>query len=102
MNEGNTDQTFCSIYVGERFLVGDEGNNGDFGKLAGYTLLNLDVSREVGAATLYVEVRNLLDQSYNPFGLISPNVRGPSEDIERFLTPRLPRRMLLGARLRLQ
>ena len=89
-------------YVGERFLVGDEGNNGDFGKLAGYTLVNLDVSREVGAATLYVEVKNLLDQSYNPFGLISPNVRGPSEDIERFFTPGLPRRMLIGARLRLQ
>jgi len=88
--------------VGERFLVGDEGNNGDFGKLAGYTLVNLDVSREVGAATLYVEVKNLLDQSYNPFGLISPNVRGPSEDIERFFTPGLPRRMLIGARLRLQ
>tara|TARA_B100000378_G_scaffold198335_1_gene161899 strand:- start:250 stop:1806 length:1557 start_codon:yes stop_codon:yes gene_type:complete len=88
-------------YVGERFLVGDEGNNGNFGKLAGYALLNLDISRVVGSVTLYAEVKNLLDQSYNPFGLISPNVRGPSEDIERFFTPGLPRRMLIGARLRL-
>jgi len=88
-------------YVGERFLVGDEGNNGDFGKLAGYALLNLDISRVVGSATLYAEVKNLLDQSYNSFGLISPNVRGPSEDIERFFTPGLPRRMLIGARLRI-
>jgi outer membrane receptor protein involved in Fe transport len=88
-------------YVGERFLVGDEGNKGNFGKLAGYALLNLDISRVVGPATLYAEVKNLLDQSYNPFGLISPNVRGPSEEIEPFFTPGLPRRMLIGARLRL-
>lgn len=88
-------------YVGERFLVGDEGNNEDFGKLAGYALLNLNISRVVGSATLYAEVKNLLNQSYNPFGLISPNVRGPSEEIERFFTPGLPRRMLIGARLRI-
>lgn len=88
-------------HIGERFLVGDEGNKGDFGKLARYSLLNLGVTRTLGATTLYAEVKNLLDQRYNPFGLISPNVRGPSENVERFFTPGLPRRMLIGARIRL-
>ena len=87
-------------WVGEQFLIGDEGNEAPFRKLDRYALVDLRVEHRIGPATAYLELANLFDQEYAPFGIISRNVRGPEEEVERFLTPGLPRTLQVGLRVR--
>ena len=89
-------------WVGEQFLVGDEGNDAKAGKLDRYALLDASVERKLGAVWIYLRVSNLLDHDYRTFGILSENTRGPNVGVERFLTPGLPRQLTVGMRMRLQ
>ena len=89
-------------WVGEQFLVGDEGNSARYGKLSGYGILNASVEQTVGAVLFYLRASNLLDNDYRAFGILSGNVRGPTMEVERFLTPGHPRRLTAGMRIRMQ
>ena len=70
-----------------------------FEKLAGSWVLDLRVEHRFDRATVYAEIANALDAEYNLFGIISRNVRGTDEEVERFLTPGLPRSLRVGMRL---
>ena len=91
-----------AAWVGGQFLVGDEGNEATLGNLDGYALLDASVERSFGTAVVYLRVSNLLDADYQAFGILSQNLRGPIEEVERFLTPGYPRYMTAGMRIRLQ
>ena len=45
----------------------------------------------------YLELSNLLDQRYSPFGIISRNVRGAEEEVERIPHARSPTNAARGA-----
>jgi outer membrane receptor protein involved in Fe transport len=87
-------------WVGEQFLVGDEGNDAPFEKLSSYALLDVRVEHRVGRVTAFLALSNLLNRNYVSFGIISPNVRGEEDVVERFLTPGLPRTLSIGLRVR--
>jgi outer membrane receptor protein involved in Fe transport len=87
-------------WVGEQFLVGDEGNDAPFEKLSSYALLDVRVEHRVGRVTAFLALSNLLNRNYASFGIISPNVRGEEDVVERFLTPGLPRTLSIGLRVR--
>ena len=89
-------------WVGEQFLVGDEGNDATAGKLDGYAILDASVERTFGAIVFYLRASNLLDNDYQAFGILSENVRGPTMEVERFLTPGHPRQLTAGMRIRMQ
>lgn len=86
-------------FVGSQYYVGDENNEEEFGKLGAYFVLNGSVSREVGRAQVFLRGYNLLDSEYETFGLIAPNVRGPEDDAQPFVTPSLPIRLVGGIRM---
>ena len=100
LNEGAFELT--GGWVGEQFLVGDEGNAATAGKLNGYALLEASVERSFGAVLFYLRVSNVLDADYRGFGILSENVRGPADGVEPFLTPGHPRQLMAGMRIRLQ
>ncbi|MEW5928127.1 MAG: TonB-dependent receptor [Gemmatimonadota bacterium] len=87
-------------YVGSQFFLGDEWNRMEFGKLPAYFVLDGSAERELGSFTLTVRGQNLLGTEHHTFGIISPNVRGPEEGPQPFLTPGLPFRLLAGIRYR--
>ena len=87
-------------WVGEQFLIGDESNDAPFEKLDGYALLDVQVEHRVGRVTAFLKLSNLLNRNYAAFGIISPNVRGEEDVVERFLTPGLPRTLSIGLRVR--
>ena len=89
-------------WVGGQFLVGDEGNDATAGKLDGYALLDASVERSFRAVLFYLRVSNVLDADYRSFGILSENLRGPSQGVEPFLTPGHPRQLMAGMRIRLQ
>ena len=101
-DRGSTVFEVTTAWVGGQFLVGDEGNEATLGKLDGYALLDVRVERNFGAAVLYLRVSNLLDADYRAFGILSLNQRGPTQQVERFLTPGQPRNVTAGMRIRLQ
>ena len=86
-----------ALWVGEQFLIGDEGNEAPFKKLDRYSLVDLRVEHRIGQAMVYLELSNLLDQRYSPFGIISRNVRGAEEEVERIPHARSPTNAARGA-----
>jgi outer membrane receptor protein involved in Fe transport len=90
-------------YVSSQFLVSDETNSEDFGKIDPYFLVNADASYALGAAEFYLRAENLFDVEYETFGLIARNVRGPDVSApEAFFTPGEPFRLFGGVRLKVQ
>jgi len=85
-------------WTGPQYLIGDEGNEGDFPKLEASTVLDLHAEVRVGRSSVFVEVANVLDADYSAFGIISENGRATPEQAERFLTPGMPRRLTVGMR----
>lgn len=83
-------------YVGSQFFVGDEDNDEEFGKLDAQLMFSGQVTRAIGRARLFARGENLLGSSHETFGLISPNVRGPDDDPQPFVTPGLPFRVVAG------
>jgi len=88
-------------WTDRQFLVGDEGNLEEFGKLASSTVIDIGVERRLNRTTVFLELSNVLDSDYSTFGIISENVRGPTQQVEPFLTPGAPRHLTLGVRFRL-
>ena len=99
---GETVFEITGAWVGSQFLVGDEGNEATLGKLDGYALLDVSVESSFGAATFYLRATNLFDADYDAYGVISENLRGPTLEVERFLTPGYPVALTAGTRIRLQ
>ena len=89
-------------WVGGQFLVGDEGNDATLGKLAGYVLLDVSVERSFRATVFYLRVTNVLDTDYQTFGILSQNLRGPTQEVERFLTPGHPAELRIGMKVHLR
>jgi outer membrane receptor protein involved in Fe transport len=87
-------------WTGRQLLVGDEGNEEEFAKVEATTLIDVRAGHTVGRATVFIELANVLDTSYNAFGIISENGRATPEEVERFLTPGSPRRLTVGVRFR--
>ncbi len=56
------------IYKGERPYISDFSN--DFGKLAGYTVLNLKTRYTWGKVTAFLNLNNLTDEEYEEYGVI--------------------------------
>ncbi|HAW89810.1 MAG TPA: hypothetical protein DCX61_04040, partial [Gemmatimonadetes bacterium] len=54
------------------------------------------------AAVFYLHVTNFLGTNYQAFGIVSRNLRGPTEAVERFLTPGHPAELTAGIRVHLQ
>ena len=87
-----------------QFLRGDEAN--DFAPIAGYAVVDLRVAAETPHFGVSLYVTNLLDHSYETFGIFAQNAKGPlggpppadPEDapVERFLTPAFPRALTLS------
>ena len=101
----DTDESAIELtagWVGEQFLIGDEGNDARAGKLDAYTTLDAGVERSVGTVLFYLRASNLLDNDYQTFGILSENLRGPATGVERFLTPGYPRQLTAGMRIRIQ
>jgi hypothetical protein len=89
-------------WTGRRFMVGDEGNEEEFGHLASSTILDARVERRFGVARAFVEISNLMDTDYSVFGILAENGRAATPEAERFLTPGLPRRLTAGIAVRLE
>jgi iron complex outermembrane recepter protein len=87
-------------WMGRQFLVGDEGNEEEFPRLASSTVIDVRAEHVLSRATVFVELANVLDTKFNAFGIISENGRNTPEGIERFLTPGSPRRLTVGVRVR--
>lgn len=83
-------------YVSSQYYVGDENNSTRFGKLGDRFVLSGGVTRTVGGVRLFARGENLLDSTFDTFGLISPNVRGPDDAPQPFVTPGLPLRVIAG------
>lgn len=87
-------------WTGKQFLVGDEGNEEEFPKVASSTVLDVRGEHTLRRATVFLEIANVLDNEFNAFGIISENGRATPEAVERFLTPGSPRRLTVGVRVR--
>lgn len=85
-------------YVGPQYLVGDEGNEEEFGKLDGYFVASGMAERALGELSIFVRGENLLDSEHYTFAMISPNTRGPSVEPQPFLSPGLPFHLSAGIR----
>ncbi len=86
-------------YVGSQWLRSDEDNTEEEQKLDPHFVVDAAFERAIGPATVFLRVENVLDSSYESFGVIANNPLGPGvERIEPFLTPGFPRRLYAGAR----
>jgi len=97
---GSTSLELEGEWTGSQFLIGDEGNEEEFDRIAASTILDVRAERQVGRTSVFVELANVLDTEYNAYGMISENGRAAVEEVERFLTPGVPRRLTVGARVR--
>lgn len=88
-------------YLGAQWLRGDEHNSDEDARVDPHVLVSVRVERDIGPLDLYARVENVFDASYETFGVIASNPRGPGEPlIEPFYTPGFPRRVFAGARWR--
>lgn len=85
-------------YVGSQYFVGDEGNDEEFGRLDGYGVLDGRIERDFGGWRFFLRGQNLADAEHNTFGIISPNIRGPDDAPQPFLSPAHPRSVQAGVR----
>jgi outer membrane receptor protein involved in Fe transport len=85
-------------FTGSQWMVGDEDNVSDFGKLGSYFILDAYAERRIGPARLFLRALNLLDVRHETFGIIAENVRaaGSGETVEPFFTPGRPFRIYGG------
>jgi iron complex outermembrane receptor protein len=87
-------------WTGSQYLIGDEGNEEELPRLDGFTLVGVSLEWEEGRTTVFAELSNVFDADYAAFGIVSENGRATPERTERFLTPGLPRRIVVGVRAR--
>ena len=82
--------------VGRQYFVGDEDNTAEAGALPAYAVLDAAIERGFGPVRATMAVSNLLDSDHNTYGVLSPNVRGPVEERQPFLSPAQPLRVSVG------
>ena len=85
-------------WTGRQFLIGDEGNEETFPRIDASTVVDIRAEWRLGRSTVFAEAANVFDADYNAFGVISENGRAATEEVERFLTPGMPRRLTVGLR----
>lgn len=85
-------------YTGSRYLSGDEANVAP--KLAPYALLRAGAEARWRSWTATARAENLLDTAHETFGTYAVNGRLDPPAIERFLTPGLPLRFVVGMQWR--
>jgi iron complex outermembrane recepter protein len=93
---GSWGLTLDASFVGRQFFLGDESNDEEFGRLPAWHVLDARLRRDFARLSAFVEVRNLLGGEHHTFGIISPNVRGPREEPQPFLTPLEPTHVNVG------
>jgi outer membrane receptor protein involved in Fe transport len=81
-------------YVGTQWLRGDEANQER--PLHDYFVLHGGVRAHWQQLTGFVQIHNLLNNTYETFGTFAPNPRRAGDPIERFLTPAPPIHVLAG------
>jgi outer membrane receptor protein involved in Fe transport len=81
-------------YVGQQWLRGDEANQER--PLSDYFVMNGRVRARWQQLAGFVQVNNLLNNTYETFGTFAPNARRPGDPVERFLTPAPPIHVLAG------
>ena len=81
-------------YVGQQWLRGDEANQER--PLSDYFVMNGRIRARWRQLTGFIQVNNLLNNTYETFGTFAPNARAPGAPIERFLTPAPPIYVLAG------
>lgn len=86
-------------YTSSQWLRGDESNARPDDRLDPYLRIDFYAERGLGAGSLYLRLENILDASYETFGVIASNPSvGDGDGTEPFLTPGFPRRLLAGFR----
>jgi outer membrane receptor protein involved in Fe transport len=81
-------------YVGTQRLRGDEAHQEP--PLRDYFVFNGGIRTRWQQLTGFVQINNLLNNTYETFGTFAPNPRRPGDPIERFLTPAPPIHVLAG------
>ena len=84
--------------VGRQYFVGDEDNTAEEGALPAYAVLDAVVERRFGPVLATLAASNILDSDHSTYGVLSPNVRGPVEERQPFLSPAQPFRLYVGLR----
>ena len=81
-------------YVGPQYLRGDEENVER--RLSDYAVVDASLDVEVGRYRVRVAVPNVLDRRYVTFGTFAANPTVAGDPVQRFLTPGLPRHVLVS------
>ena len=81
-------------YVGPQYLRGDEENVAR--RLSDYAVVDASLDAEVGRYRARVAVPNVLDRRYVTFGTFAANPTVAGDPVQRFLTPGLPRHVLVS------
>ena len=81
-------------YVGPQYLRGDEENVER--RLSDYAVVDASLDAEVGRYRVRVAVPNVLDRRYVTFGTFAANPTVAGNPVQRFLTPGLPRHVLVS------
>ncbi|MDR2220656.1 MAG: TonB-dependent receptor [Methylobacillus sp.] len=92
------------------YARGDENNSDKNGKVAGYTIFNLDANYHInGNWSAFARVNNLFDKEYATLGVLGPNAFNTPDhtfntlgeaawDAEQFRSPGAPRAAWVGVR----
>jgi outer membrane receptor protein involved in Fe transport len=81
-------------YVGRQWLRGDEANATR--RLADYTVVDASLTTDWRRFELRAMVRNVFDRRYASFGTFAENPLEPGSPVQRFLTPGLPRHVVVS------
>lgn len=81
-------------YVGPQYLRGDEENVER--RLSDYAVVDASLDAEVGRYRVRVAVPNALDRHYVTFGTFAANPTVAGNPVQRFVTPGLPRHVLVS------
>jgi outer membrane receptor protein involved in Fe transport len=84
------------VYVSSQFLRGDDANGQ--APLPAYVVVNGGVSARWRRLEGFVNVSNLLNNSYNTFGTLAPDGMLPGTPVLPFVTPAPPLNVLAGLR----
>ena len=81
-------------YVGPQYLRGDEENVGR--RLADYTVADASLEATIGRYDVRVAVPNVFGHEYVTFGTFAENPTVPGNPVQRFVTPGMPRHLLVS------
>jgi iron complex outermembrane receptor protein len=81
-------------YVGPQYLRGDEANVER--RLPDYTVMDASLEASVGRYDVRVALPNVLDHRYVTFGTFAENPTVPGDPVQRFVTPGMPRHLLVS------